>query len=79
MKVIEAKAEGEVVRPPKEKTPRPTNVVDLVERLRASLAQTQGGTRRGGTTASRKTATASRRTPAARKAKRAAKSRRHVA
>ena len=83
MKVIEAKAEGEVVRPPKDKAPRPTNVVDLVERLRASLAQTQGSTRRGGTTASRKTRTASRRTggrtPAARKAKRASKSRRHVA
>jgi len=83
MKVIEAKAEGEVVRPPKEKAPRPTNVVDLVERLRASLAQTQGNTRRGGTTASRKTGTASRRTggrtPAVRKAKRASKSRRHVA
>jgi DNA end-binding protein Ku len=86
MKVIEAKAEGEVVRPPKEKASRPTNVVDLVERLRASLAQTQthGNTRRGATTASHKTATSSRRggsrRPAARKAKRASKSsRRHVA
>jgi DNA end-binding protein Ku len=82
MRVIEAKAEGEVVRPPKGKAPRPTNVVDLVERLRASLAQTQRSTRRGGATASRKTATASHRTggrTTARKAKRAAKSRRHVA
>jgi non-homologous end joining protein Ku len=84
MKVIEAKAEGAVVRPPKEKAARPTNVVDLVERLRASLAQTAGSSRRGGgtATASRKPATSQRkgtRTRAARKAKSASKSRRHVA
>jgi DNA end-binding protein Ku len=79
MKVIEAKAEGVVVRPPKEKAQRGTNVVDLVERLRASLAATaREGGRRGGT---RKSATARRSTrtgPAARKTKRA-RTRRHVA
>jgi DNA end-binding protein Ku len=86
MKVIEAKADGEVVPPPREKAARPTNVVDLVERLRASLAQTQGRPGRGSgsaattrkTAASRRTTTPRSRTTT-RKTKRAGKPRRHVA
>jgi DNA end-binding protein Ku len=81
MKVIEAKAEGEVVRPPRAKAARPTNVVDLVERLRASLAQTQTGGTRGRGTAARKTASR-RASPAratARTAKRTARARHRVA
>jgi DNA end-binding protein Ku len=40
MKVIEAKAEGETVRAPKIKPAESTKVVDLVARLRESLAAT---------------------------------------
>jgi DNA end-binding protein Ku len=82
MKVIEAKAEGEEVRVPKAKAQRPTNVVDLVERLRASLAQTSGsGASRAKRGSARKTASAktARSRTGSRKAKRPARSRRHVA
>ena len=82
MKVIEAKAEGEVVRPPKAKAQRATNVVDLVERLRASLAQSQAGAPRRRTGGARKPSpaarTARKRAPT-QKARRTGKSRRNVA
>ena len=45
MKVIEAKAEGEVVRAPKAKAPQSTKVVDLVARLRESLAAAGQGSK----------------------------------
>ena len=84
MKVIEAKAEGETVRAPKAKAPRTTNVVDLVARLRESLAATNAGKSRGGKTGSG--ARTSRSAPASgakrgRTAarKRGGKARRHVA
>jgi DNA end-binding protein Ku len=83
MKVIEAKAEGEVVKPPKAKAQRATNVVDLVERLRASLAQASGGSASRTRTASARKGTPAAKTARARtqarKAKRPGRARRHVA
>jgi DNA end-binding protein Ku len=45
MKVIESKAKGATPRQPATRKQAQTNVVDLVERLRASLAATSGGSR----------------------------------
>ena len=42
MKVIEGKAKGEAVRRPTGRKPVQTNVVDLVARLKESLAATSG-------------------------------------
>jgi DNA end-binding protein Ku len=48
MSVIEAKAEGETVRPRMPKAPAKTNVVDLVARLQESLAAARTSGKKGG-------------------------------
>jgi DNA end-binding protein Ku len=78
MKVIEAKAEGEAVRVPRTRAAQSTKVVDLVARLRESLAaagkaKSTPGKRRSGQPAARRTAKAKARTP------RRARTRRSVA
>lgn len=78
MKVIEAKAEGQAVRTPKLRAAPATNVVDLVARLRESLAQTTGApSGKTAAKAAKKGRSAGRRTT--KTAKRAGKTRRHVA
>jgi DNA end-binding protein Ku len=79
MKVIEAKAEGEVVRVPKTRPAQSTKVVDLVARLRESLAaagkaKSTPEKRRSGRPAARRTAKAAK---TARR--RPGRARRHVA
>jgi DNA end-binding protein Ku len=78
MKVIEAKAEGEVVRVPKAKAPQSTKVVDLVARLRESLAaagkaKAAPEKRRSGRPAAQRSA------KAAKTRRRSGRTRRHVA
>lgn len=77
MKVIEAKAEGAPVKAPKGKAAAPTNVSDLVARLRASLeAAGQGG---GAKTPGRKRAVATRKPARSPRTAAAAKPRKRVA
>lgn len=63
MKLIEAKAEGETVRAPKARPAQSTKVVDLVARLKESLAAagktSAGSKKRGASTARRATSTRS--------------------
>jgi DNA end-binding protein Ku len=78
MKVIEAKAEGEAVRVPKTRAAQSTKVVDLVARLRESLAAAGNATsksqkRQSGRSAARRTA------KAAKSRRRSGRARRHVA
>jgi DNA end-binding protein Ku len=67
MRVIEAKAEGEVIRPAVSKVPAKTNVVDLVARLQESLAAAKA--RPGATVRARRSSTKSRRRAGARKSR----------
>ncbi|MCC6989151.1 MAG: Ku protein [Acidobacteria bacterium] len=77
MKVIEAKAEGAPVKAPKGKPAAPTNVSDLVARLRASLeAAGQSG---GGKTPERKRAVTRRKPARSTRKTAAAKPRKRVA
>jgi DNA end-binding protein Ku len=77
MKVIEAKAEGEAVRAPKLKRAESTKVVDLVARLRESLAATE---KKGKPAAGRRRATSHRRaTKTAKTTRRSARARPRVA
>jgi DNA end-binding protein Ku len=67
MRVIEAKAEGEVIRPAATKAPAKTNVVDLVARLQESLAAARA--KPEPSTRARKPAARSRKKPSARKSR----------
>jgi len=68
MKLIEAKADGSTPKPKIGRAPAQTKVVDLISRLKESLAQAQGGK-----TAAKKEAPKARR--AAKRGSRARKSR----